>query len=215
MKGPHHQGHATLRCCGHMTNKIRYISSFTRSMASKLWWLRIKKSYQQSHAKLRSRGYMTNKKLHFSQGLWVPNLAGWWIRMRGTHPQSHVTIQLCDHVASQKYFISFIRCKAHKFSRLVTRMRRWHPTCLWRRGVVVITTAQLHSAKPELRFCAGSNPVHSGLEIRDGEDLWQWPRLEIRLNAFRRSTIPQKQFIIIMSRQITTDHAVTWQLPNR
>ena len=38
-------------------------------------------------------------------------------------------------------------------------------------GVVVITTAQLHSAKPELRFCAGSNPAHSGLEIRDGEDL--------------------------------------------
>ena len=64
-----------------------------------------------------------------------------------------------------------------------------------RRGVVVITTAQLHSAKPELRFCAGSNGVS---EIRDGEDLWQWSRLEIRLNAFRRSTIPQKQFIIII-----------------
>ena len=31
----------------------------------------------------------------------------------------------------------------------------------------------------------------------DGEDLWQWSRLEIRLNTFRRSTIPQKQFIII------------------
>ena len=27
---------------------------------------------------------------------------------------------------------------------------------LWRRGVVVITTAQLRSMKPELRFCAGS-----------------------------------------------------------
>ena len=27
---------------------------------------------------------------------------------------------------------------------------------LWRRGVVVITTAQLHSSKSELRFCAGS-----------------------------------------------------------
>ena len=27
---------------------------------------------------------------------------------------------------------------------------------LWRRGVVVITTAQLHAIKPELRFCAGS-----------------------------------------------------------
>ena len=25
-------------------------------------------------------------------------------------------------------------------------------------GIVFITTAQLHSSKPELRFCAGSNP---------------------------------------------------------
>ena len=41
----------------------------------------------------------------------------------------------------------------------------------WRRGVVIITTAQLHSTKPELRFCAGSNPVHGVSEIRDGEDL--------------------------------------------
>ena len=38
-------------------------------------------------------------------------------------------------------------------------------------GVVVTTTAQLHSSKPELRFCTGSNPVHSMLEIRNGEDL--------------------------------------------
>ena len=34
--------------------------------------------------------------------------------------------------------------------------------------------------------------------IRDGEDFWQWSRLEIRLNAFRRSTTLQKQFIIII-----------------
>ena len=26
---------------------------------------------------------------------------------------------------------------------------------LWRHGVVVINTAQLHSTKPELRFCGG------------------------------------------------------------
>ena len=51
--------------------------------------------------------------------------------------------------------------------------------------------------KPELRFCAGSNPARAVLEICDGEDLWQWSRLETRLNAFRQSTIPQKQFIII------------------
>ena len=40
-----------------------------------------------------------------------------------------------------------------------------------RRGVVVITTTQLHSTKPELRLCAGSNPAHGVSEIRDGEDL--------------------------------------------
>ena len=69
---------------------------------------------------------------------------------------------------------------------------------MWRRGVVVITTAQLHSTKPELRFCAGSNPDRGVSEIRDGEDLWQWSLLEIRLNVFRRSTIPQIQIIIII-----------------
>ena len=35
---------------------------------------------------------------------------------------------------------------------------------------VVITTAQLHSTKPELRFCAGSNSARSVSKIRDGED---------------------------------------------
>ena len=41
----------------------------------------------------------------------------------------------------------------------------------WHHGVVVIATAQVHSTKPELRFCTGSNPARSVLEIRDGEDL--------------------------------------------
>ena len=49
----------------------------------------------------------------------------------------------------------------------------------WCRGVVVITTAQLHATKSELRFCAGSNPVRGVSEIYDGENLWQWFRLEI------------------------------------
>ena len=35
---------------------------------------------------------------------------------------------------------------------------------------VVITTAQLHSTKPEFRFCAGSNPARDVSEIHDGED---------------------------------------------
>ena len=58
---------------------------------------------------------------------------------------------------------------------------------------MVITTVQLHSTKPELRSCASSNPARGVSEIRDGED-----RLEIMLNAFRWSTIPQKQFITII-----------------
>ena len=42
---------------------------------------------------------------------------------------------------------------------------------LWRCGVVVITTAQLHSTKPELRLCAGSNSARGVSEICDGKDL--------------------------------------------
>ena len=40
-----------------------------------------------------------------------------------------------------------------------------------RHGVVVITTAQLLSTKPELRFCAGSYPAGGMPGIQDGEDL--------------------------------------------
>ena len=67
--------------------------------------------------------------------------------------------------------------------------------------------------KPELRFCAGSRPARGVSEIRNGENLWQWSRLEIRLNAFRRSTIPQKQFIIIIIRSLSyRNHWFTLQI---
>ena len=42
---------------------------------------------------------------------------------------------------------------------------------VWHRDVIVITTAQLHSTKPEFMFCAGSNPANGVSEIRDSEDL--------------------------------------------
>ena len=61
------------------------------------------------------------------------------------------------------------------------------------RSVVVITTAQFHSTKPEIGFCTCLNPVRSVLGFCDGENLWQWSRQEIRLNTFRWSTIPQKK----------------------
>ena len=81
------------------------------------------------------------------------------------------------------------------------------------RLVMVITTAQLHSTKPELRFCTGSNSARSMSEIHNDEDLWQWSWLEIRLNAFRWSSIPQKQFIIIIIGQSHLQfygHVIHW-----
>ena len=41
----------------------------------------------------------------------------------------------------------------------------------WHLDVVVISTAQLHSTKHELRFCVGSNPACGVSEICNGEDL--------------------------------------------
>ena len=73
---------------------------------------------------------------------------------------------------------TFTRRKSIKLGTVVTYVKGL-PLCkshvpliiCSRRGVVVITTAQLHSTKPELRFCTGSNPAHGISEIRDGEDL--------------------------------------------
>ena len=87
-----------------------------------------------------------------------------------------------------------IRTHNHLVRKRTLNLVRKRTRNLWRRGAVVISTAQLHSTKLELRFCICSNPGCSVWEIRDGEDLRQWSRLEIRLNAFRWSTIPQKYF---------------------
>ena len=56
--------------------------------------------------------------------------------------------------------------------------------CFYQPKVVVITTAQFHPTKTELRFCIGSSPAWDLSKIQDGEDLWQCFRLNIRLNAF-------------------------------
>ena len=63
--------------------------------------------------------------------------------------------------------------------------------------VVVINSVQLHSRKPELRFCAGSYPPRGVSGICNVEDLWQWSRLKIKLYPIPWSGIRQKQFIII------------------
>ena len=42
---------------------------------------------------------------------------------------------------------------------------------MWPRGVVVITTAQLHLTMPEVRFCVGSNPARGVF----GDSQWWGP----------------------------------------
>ena len=59
-----------------------------------------------------------------------------------------------------------------KFTNLFWKLPEYGiPYSLWCHGVVVITTAQLQSTKPELRFCTGSSLARSMLEIHNGEDL--------------------------------------------
>ena len=62
----------------------------------------------------------------------------------------------------------------------------------WHRGVMVITTVQLHSEHPEsdsaqVQILLAACRRLAMLRVADN-----FPQLEIRLNAFRRATIPQK-----------------------
>ena len=128
-------------------------------------------------------------------------------------PATTWVVGLLKHICTSFYVSKVLKfCKLlclvwNIFWKLIIPISSWNTYLwqsipeihTWRRGVVVITTTQLYSTKPELRFCTGSNPAHGVSEIHDGEDLWQWSWLEIRLKAFCQSTIPQKQFIIIIT----------------
>ena len=50
---------------------------------------------------------------------------------------------------------------------------------------MIIAAVPFHSTKPELKFCVGINPTRGESMIcdgenLDGENLWQWSRLDIR-----------------------------------
>ena len=119
---------------GHLTNKKRYISTFTRLMTTK----RSKVVTQDEGITLtKSRNTSITwfcdkqKKItsSLSQRLLTPNLEGWWLRMRGTYIQNHVTLWSCDQVTNKKYFISFLRRKAQELRRVVilsTQHVMWH-----------------------------------------------------------------------------------------
>ena len=77
-------------------------------------------------------------------------------------------------------------------------LHSWRFSHLWHSCVLVISNIELHSTNSGPRFCTGSYSNCGVWKISDAENLWQLCWLEIRLIAFRLSTITQKQFIIIM-----------------
>ena len=85
-----------------------------------------------------------------------------------THFRYHGSLHILPLIDQQK----------QPLGDLLKRSSPTHP------GVVFITTAQLHSTKPEVRFCTDTNPASDVSEIRDGDDIWQSPQLKISLNTF-------------------------------
>ena len=120
MRGPHPQSHVILRYRGHVTNKKRYISTFTRPMDPKL--IRVvtydertspAKSHR-SHRSHRSRGHVSSQNISSPHSQVPRSLVGCWIRMRGPHPKSH------GHVKNQNRHISSTigssRCKRKAYA---------------------------------------------------------------------------------------------------
>ena len=61
---------------------------------------------------------------------------------------------------------------------------------VWWRGVVGITTAQLHLTKPELMFCTGSKIAHKVSEICNGEN---------QINLFVETKLKHRKWWIALS----------------
>ena len=124
-----------------------------------------------------------SESLHFASNFWTSLMTG-------------IIISLAREFFSVRYdkWTCWVNCWKSRFASSLLQNLVW-----WYCSIVVITTAQLHSSKPELGFWAGSNPARGVSKIRDREDIWQWSRLEVTLTAFCRSTMPQRQLHIIIT----------------
>ena len=111
MRGPCPQSHVTLQYRGHVTNRKRYISSFTRPMDRKL---NRAVTYNEGTSLTKSRDismtwsrdksktlYLHIHKIHSPQ-----DLVGCWLGMKWPDPKSPVRIQSCGHITIQKRLIS-------------------------------------------------------------------------------------------------------------
>ena len=131
MRGPHPPSHVTLRYRGHVTNKKRYISTFTRSMDPKLAKV---VSQDEGTPSTTSRDTSTMGSRDESKTLYTyfHKTYGPQTQRVGDFPvdtQSHMTLQYCSHVTNKKCYISiFIRPVDPKLGRVVTQDERTSPT---------------------------------------------------------------------------------------
>ena len=82
--------------------------------------------------------------------------------------QDNILIKIVNHLQLHKT----LTCTEALYVKNALEMSKNTPlistgALLWRRGVVVLTNAKLHSTKPELRFCAVSNPARGVSDIRN------------------------------------------------
>ena len=133
------------------------------------------------------RKWLTSKSVkYFHKTLYLRCLTGFWISLCERFGVSQKLLQRPLKWVDERLTLSFwTNCGSGREGRF---------------NVVVINAAHLHYTKPKIMLCAGSDAAHGVSEICNGENLWQWFQLEMKLNdSFSRSTIPQKQFIIISS----------------
>ena len=90
-------------------------------------------------------------------------------------PKKERTLLLVVLVLLHQLCTRIVIHKESLFSYLPTKTRLFFATDtpMWCWGVVVITTAEHHSTKSEIRFCACLNPAHGMLEVGDGKIFWQ------------------------------------------
>ena len=122
------EGTTTTKSRGHMTNKKRYISTFTRPMNLKLSQV-VTQDKGTTPPKSRDTS-ITWSYLHFPKTCRPQTYHGGDLRWGEPTHRVTLNLDLVVYVTNQKYFIfTFTRRKAHKFSRMVTRVRRTHAAC--------------------------------------------------------------------------------------
>lgn len=104
----------------------------------------------------------------------------------------------CVFICNQPFrilldFPKVVSVAFYSFGKFIKFIKKtfMHAALLWRCCAVVIINVEL--TKPKIRLCTGLYPAHNFLEIYNGENFWQLPQLEIRLNVVSWSTIPRKK----------------------